>query len=209
MAASPRDPATGRFRQSVEKCARRPTSPDASRGRRTISRHAPVAQWIERGRPKACVGGSSPSGGAKTLPRPPRRMASPRVEGGSKPPYGRRVVTPSASIAKSRFTWPGVRSGAAGSDSTTETTASKVTAWDFDARNGNEPLAQLRPKLGRIQDALSLWLAGTDQVIEAHARTRQMVGGTGLPGNNSRNCFAYWRLPTRRQSTFTERGMPA
>ena len=26
---------------------------------------APVAQWTERGRPKACVGGSSPSGGAK------------------------------------------------------------------------------------------------------------------------------------------------
>ena len=25
---------------------------------------APVAQWTERGRPKACVGGSSPSGGA-------------------------------------------------------------------------------------------------------------------------------------------------
>ena len=25
---------------------------------------APVAQWIERGRPKACVGGSNPSGGA-------------------------------------------------------------------------------------------------------------------------------------------------
>ncbi len=28
---------------------------------------APVAQWTERGRPKACVGGSSPSGGAKAL----------------------------------------------------------------------------------------------------------------------------------------------
>src|SRR5437899_2530848 len=28
------------------------------------SKRAPVAQWIERGRPKACVGGSSPSGGA-------------------------------------------------------------------------------------------------------------------------------------------------
>ena len=26
---------------------------------------APVAQWTERGRPKACVGGSSPSGGAR------------------------------------------------------------------------------------------------------------------------------------------------
>ena len=48
-----------------------------------------------------------------------------------------------------------------------------------------------------------------NQVIEAHARTRQMVGGTDLPGNSSLNCFAYWRLPTRRQSTFTERGMPA
>ena len=88
--------------------------------------------------------------------------------------------------------------------------ASKVTTWDLDVRNGNEPVAQLRPKLERIQDALSPWdLAGTDQVIEAHARTRQMVGGTDLPGNSSLNCFAYWRLPTRRQSTFTERGMPA
>ena len=29
---------------------------------------APVAQWTERGRPKACVGGSSPSGGARFLP---------------------------------------------------------------------------------------------------------------------------------------------
>jgi hypothetical protein len=27
---------------------------------------APVAQWTERGRPKACVGGSSPFGGAMT-----------------------------------------------------------------------------------------------------------------------------------------------
>ena len=62
----------------------------------------------------------------------------------------------------------------------------------------------------RVQDALSPWdPAGTDQVVEAHARTGQMVGGTDLPGNSSLNCFAYWRLPTRRQSTFTERGMPA
>ena len=30
---------------------------------------APVAQWTERGRPKACVGGSSPSGGARNLQR--------------------------------------------------------------------------------------------------------------------------------------------
>ena len=28
---------------------------------------APVAQWTERGRPKACVGGSSPSGGATSV----------------------------------------------------------------------------------------------------------------------------------------------
>ena len=38
------------------------------RRRRSGSRYdggrAPVAQWIERGRPKACVGGSNPSGGA-------------------------------------------------------------------------------------------------------------------------------------------------
>ena len=27
-----------------------------------------------------------------------------------------------------------------------------------------------------------------------------MVGGTGLPGNNCWNCFAYWRLPTRRRA---------
>ena len=45
--------------------------------------------------------------------------------------------------------------------------------------------------------------------IAAQARARQMVGGTDLPGNRSLNCLAYWRLPTRRQSTFTERGMPA
>ncbi len=44
---------------------------------------------------------------------------------------------------------------------------------------------------------------------DGRARTRQMVGGTDLPGNSSLNCFAYWRLPTRRHSTFTERGMPA
>jgi hypothetical protein len=31
-----------------------------------FARDAPVAQWIERFRPKECVGGSSPSGGAKT-----------------------------------------------------------------------------------------------------------------------------------------------
>src|SRR5262245_26876759 len=33
-------------------------------GRRYHRDRAPVAQWTERGRPKACVGGSSPSGGA-------------------------------------------------------------------------------------------------------------------------------------------------
>ncbi len=44
---------------------------------------------------------------------------------------------------------------------------------------------------------------------DGRARTRQVVGGTDLPGNSSLNCFAYWRLPTRRQSTLTERGMPA
>ncbi len=61
-----------------------------------------------------------------------------------------------------------------------------------------------------VQDAPSASdLAGTDQVVEAYTCTCQMVGGTGLPGNSSLNCFAYWRLPTRRQSTFTERGMPA
>jgi hypothetical protein len=48
-----------------------------------------------------------------------------------------------------------------------------------------------------------------DELVEARDRVRQMVGGTGLPGNSSLNCFAYWRLPTRRQSTFTERGIPA
>ena len=36
---------------------------------------APVAQWTERGRPKACVGGSSPSGGASTTARPSDRQA--------------------------------------------------------------------------------------------------------------------------------------
>ena len=41
----------------------------------TIPPRAPVAQWTERSRPKAGVGGSSPSGGATNLvPRgPPRR----------------------------------------------------------------------------------------------------------------------------------------
>ena len=33
-------------------------------GTRYDGARAPVAQWTERGRPKACVGGSSPSGGA-------------------------------------------------------------------------------------------------------------------------------------------------
>lgn len=79
-----------------------------------------------------------------------------------------------------------------------------------ESASANEPAAQFRPKLERPQDALSPWdLAGTDQVMEADARTRQMVGGTDLPGNRSLNCFAYWRLPMSRQSTFTERGMPA
>ena len=32
-------------------------------GTRYDGARAPVAQWTERGRPKACVGGSSPSGG--------------------------------------------------------------------------------------------------------------------------------------------------
>ena len=52
-------------------------------------------------------------------------------------------------------------------------------------------------------------LVATGRRPEQQAHTRQMVGGTGLPGNICRNCFAYWRLPTRRQSSFTERGMPA
>ena len=39
----------------------------ASRSRSgTIAARAPVAQWIERSRPKAGVGGSNPSGGAST-----------------------------------------------------------------------------------------------------------------------------------------------
>ena len=37
---------------------------------------APVAQWTERGRPKACVGGSSPSGGASSIET--RRTATAR-----------------------------------------------------------------------------------------------------------------------------------
>src|SRR5918993_3599608 len=35
--------------------------------RGTIRGHAPVAQWIERSRPKAGVGGSNPSGGARSI----------------------------------------------------------------------------------------------------------------------------------------------
>ena len=38
---------------------------------------APVAQWTERGRPKACVGGSSPSGGATVTATRSRRTAPP------------------------------------------------------------------------------------------------------------------------------------
>jgi hypothetical protein len=37
----------------------------------------------------------------------------------------------------------------------------------------------------------------------------QPVGGTGSPGKSCLNCFAYRRLPTRRQSTFTETGRSA
>ena len=39
----------------------------ARRSARVRWSRAPVAQWTERGRPKACVGGSSPSGGASFL----------------------------------------------------------------------------------------------------------------------------------------------
>ena len=45
-----------------------PRATSARNGRCLASEYdvgrAPVAQWIERGRPKACVGGSNPSGGA-------------------------------------------------------------------------------------------------------------------------------------------------
>ena len=40
-------------------------------------------------------------------------------------------------------------------------------------------------------------------------RVGQPVGGTGSPGNSCRNCFAYCRLPARRQSTLMNMGMPA
>src|SRR3712207_8043724 len=41
---------------------------------------APVAQWTERGRPKACVGGSSPSGGATVTPASRSRTTAGRSE---------------------------------------------------------------------------------------------------------------------------------
>ena len=50
---------------------------------------APVAQWIERGRPKACVGGSNPSGGATVTATRSRRTAQPVRSATSRRPDGR------------------------------------------------------------------------------------------------------------------------
>src|SRR4029079_8823564 len=49
---------------------------------------APVAQWTERGRPKACVGGSSPSGGAIATQRA-RSCWTGRSRGELRPGAGR------------------------------------------------------------------------------------------------------------------------
>jgi NAD(P)H-dependent flavin oxidoreductase YrpB (nitropropane dioxygenase family) len=45
--------------------------------------------------------------------------------------------------------------------------------------------------------------------VDGPAPAPQTVGGTGLSGKSCLNCLAYWRLPTRRHSTFTESGMAA
>ena len=66
---------------------RRPWRCDVGRGRSVPGQpptgyddgRAPVAQWTERGRPKACVGGSSPSGGAKKNVRRGRSPTRPRT----------------------------------------------------------------------------------------------------------------------------------
>ena len=58
-----------------------PTGFGSRRG--TMGSGAPVAQWTERGRPKACVGGSSPSGGAppnlRHWVKPARRQCGSRA----------------------------------------------------------------------------------------------------------------------------------
>ena len=63
---------------------RRPRS-----GRGTMEIRAPVAQWTERGRPKACVGGSSPSGGATVTATRSRRTAPLVRSATSRPPDDR------------------------------------------------------------------------------------------------------------------------
>ena len=65
---------------------------------------APVAQWTERGRPKACVGGSSPSGGSIGLCIP-CASAMPRSIDACNCPEG--AHPPSYAISEVRWTYVG------------------------------------------------------------------------------------------------------
>ena len=66
----------------------------------TMSVAAPVAQWIERHRPKVRVGGSSPSGGARSwstceVVRADAQVKPRRRQGGAAPTHSRSAHSPS------------------------------------------------------------------------------------------------------------------
>ncbi len=137
---------------------------------------APVAQWTERGRPKACVGGSSPSGGA--IPTQIPRRTGESILAQPEEPFVETTPAASASVSATSST-DVVGSPPSSTSAASSSSASIPSGAQIDSRiQVGEPVA---PRWF-ASDGRSLWVHEPSSLVRLDLATSAITDRIPLDG---------------------------